>query len=87
MNDFDKLALSKLAVILLPLIEFMIVRETGRAILMILIGLVICSLSLKAKKAKEIEASENIGNSWITGCMFGVGVTFVGVCGVLNLIF
>ena len=83
LNDFDKFVFSKLAVILLLLMEFMIVNETRRAILTILIGVGIFFLSLKAKKTIEDEKNR----SWMGGFIFGIVTAFVGVCSVLNQIF
>jgi len=87
LKDFDKFVFSKLAVILLLLMEFMIVNETRRAILSILIGVGIFFLSLKAKKAVEIEKTDEEDKSWMSGFIFGIVIAFVGVCNVVNLIF
>ncbi len=83
LKDFDKFVFRKLAIILPLLIEFMIVNETRRAILTILIGAGIFLLSLKAKKALEDEENR----LWMSGFIFGIVIVFMGICGVLNLIF
>ncbi len=58
-----------------------------RIFTLILTGISVLILALKAKKSIESETPDEENHSWMVGLVFGVGVAFFGVCGLLNLIF
>ena len=84
MDWFD---FSKLIVILIIFLGSTLVYPEVRAFSLLVIGVVVLVLGLKAKKSAEIENPDEIDKSWIIGCIFGAGMAFVGGCIALNLIF
>ncbi|HAJ97435.1 MAG TPA: hypothetical protein DCO72_06845 [Ruminococcus sp.] len=71
----------------LALFGSMLVFPQVRAVTLIVTGISVLILALKAKKSIETETPDEEDKSWMGGFIFGIVVAFVGICGALNLIF
>ena len=71
----------------LALLGSMLIYPQVRVFVLIVMGVSVTILAVKAKKSVEIETPDEVDKSWMGGFIFGIVLTFVGVCGALNLIF
>ena len=71
----------------LALLGSMLIYPEVRMLTILVIGVSVLILALKAKKSGETENPDEVDKSWMGGFIFGIVLAFVGVCGALNLIF